>query len=719
MIVAQVYIEYSNMAVNQSYTYLCENFSVAKGMRVSVNFAGREVIGFVSSVEEISDDQFHLIPYDVKSILSVIDEQPLINEELFTLARKMSKLYVAPLISCFQVMLPAKLKPKTSKHVIKKETWVVYVQDCVLKTIKQKDALAYIKEKQEVPRVQMNKLYSTQIPSLLMKGAIRLEVREVEAQFDGVYEDSVFALSKEQEQAIKAMSKSEGQQTYLLHGVTGSGKSEVFLQMAKDVLTKNKQVLFLVPEISLTPQMVKRVKARFGNEVAIYHSSLNNQEKYEQYKLVAQKKVNIVVGTRSAVFMPFDDLGLIIVDEEHDQSYKQDSIPKYHTRDIAIWRAEYHQCKVILASATPSLESYARALKGVYHLVKMEQRIFGGMPKTILINMKDAMQRGENHMLSNALKEAIAQRLQNKEQVILLLNRRGYAPILRCMDCGEVRTCPHCDLALNYHKNSNELKCHICGYSEPNTYGCKKCGSKNIKYVGMGTQKLEEYVQSCFENARIVRMDADTTRNKNAHEKLLAKFEKEGDILLGTQMIAKGLDFANVTLVGIVNGDAMLSRSDFRSVELTFDLLAQASGRSGRGVKDGEVLIQAYDTEHYAMQCAKNHDYETFFYQEMRFRHLGNYPPYSYIGVITLSAKQQEIIQSEVQDLMMCLKNEQVQVLGPCELIKIMDQHRVRFVVKSKQLEQLAMLLHNVFKNHFESKGKAKIEMDMNPFLLE
>lgn len=719
MIVAQVYIEYSNMAVNQSYSYLCGSYHVSRGMRVCVNFAGREVIGFVSDVMDMDEKAFASIPYEVKSILSLVDEQPLVSEEMFALANWMSKQYVAPLISCFQAMLPAKLKPKTNHQKIKKEVWVVYVQDCFVKTKKQQEALAYIKDKKEVPRAMMNQKFAAQLKLLFERNAVVFEEREVEACLDGTYEDCMFTLRDEQKQAIAYMSEQQGFQTYLLHGVTGSGKSEVFLQMAQTILDEKKQVLFLVPEIALTPQMVKRVKARFGSEVAIYHSSLNNQEKYEQYKLVAQGKVNIVVGTRSAVFMPFDHLGLIIVDEEHDQSYKQDSSPKYHTRDVVMQRAQYHNCKVILASATPSLESYARSLKGVYHLVQMKKRIYGDMPSTHLIDMKKAMQNGENYILSNALKEQIALRLQKKEQIILLLNRRGYVPVLRCVHCGEVIRCPHCDLALNFHKNTNELKCHVCGYSEPKTYGCKKCGSKDLKYIGMGTQKLEEYVQMCFPQARIVRMDADTTRRKNGHEKLLTQFESSGDILLGTQMIAKGLDFANVTLVGILNGDALLSRSDYRSVELTFDLLAQASGRSGRGLKDGEVYIQAYDTKHYAMQCALHHDYETFFYQEMKFRHLGNYPPYAYLATIILSSKEEGILQREVNDLLPSLKHEQVQLLGPCGLLKIKDQYRWRIILKSKQLELLPKLMQKAYDIHFASKGKAKIEVDLNPFVIE
>lgn len=719
MKIAQVYIEYSNMAVDKSFSYLCGEYEVEAGVRVNVEFAHKVIVGFVYDVIEMDDREFAQIPYDVKKIISVIDEKPLINKELFHLAKFMSETCVAPLISCFQAMLPSKLKPKSTEHKVKKETWVIFDRYVDMKTELQKEAMEMITVKKEIRRSVFNKSFGTQLNALLNKGAVYLEEREAIADFEGIYEDQQLILTKLQQQALEKMQMHEGFHVYLLHGVTGSGKSEVFLQMAKQELQKGKQVLFLVPEIGLTPQMVARVKARFGNEVAIYHSSLNNQEKYEQYKLVAEKKVRIVVGTRSSIFMPFDHLGLIILDEEHDQSYKQDSTPKYHTRDIAIERGKYHQCKVILASATPSLESYARAIKNVYTLVKMKRRINGDMPDTMLIDMKDAMQNGENYIMSNQLKAAIQNRLDKHEQIILLLNRRGYSPILRCVDCGDVIKCPHCDLALNYHKNTRELKCHVCGYSEPIAYGCKKCGSSQLKYIGIGTQKLEEYVQECFPQANIVRMDADTTTRKNAHEKLLQKFEREGDILLGTQMIAKGLDYDNVTLVGILNGDALLNRSDYRSVELTFDLLVQASGRSGRGSKDGQVMIQVYDANHYAIQSALHHDYETFFAHEMRFRHLGNYPPYSYLGAITLLDKDENRVFKEANELMDFFKDDRIQVLGPVELLKLMDQYRYRIILKSKQQELIAKLLYLAYKEHLKNKGKAKVEIDMNPYMLD
>lgn len=718
MKIANVYIEYHNLAVDQTFSYLCDGFNVQKGVRVEVNFANKNIIGFVWSVEEIEESKIANYPYTLKPILNVIDETPLLTDELFALANYMQKTCVAPLISCLDAMLPSKLKPRSTSQKPKSELWIVYKKDVLLKGPKQKEALSYIRFHKEMKRSEFAKMFGGQIASLLAKDCVYLEERESLNTFRYVVEDSHFSLNKHQQNALLKMQSQQGHHVYLLHGVTGSGKSEVFLQMAEKVIKEGKQVLFMVPEIGLTPQMVKRVSARFNEDVAIYHSSLNNQEKYEQYKLVSEKKVKIVVGTRSSVFMPFDNLGLIIMDEEHDQSYKQDKTPKYHTKDMAIFRAKYYDCPLILASATPSLESYARALKNVYTLIEMPERIYGEMPETKLIDMKEAMRNGDSHILSSTLKKAIQDRLQKNEQCILLLNRRGYAPILRCMDCGHVLKCPHCDMALNYHKHSNEMKCHVCGYSEQRRYTCPSCQSKNIRYMGIGTQKLEEFIQNEFPHANVIRMDFDTTSTKNAHEKLLEKFEREGDILLGTQMIAKGLDFERVTLVGILNGDALLSRSDYRSVELTFDLLVQASGRSGRK-NEGEVYMQVYDMHHYAITCAKNHDYVSFFKHEMKFRHLGNYPPYTYLGALTLSFQSKEIVEEEAKNIVQYLRSKDIKVLGPIELIKMMDQYRYRIVIKGKNEEYIANCLEEVYKLHKKQKAKSNLEIEMNPYMLD
>ncbi len=722
MKVAKIYIEYEHMSLNQSFLYACGILDAKVGMRALVPFANQQIVGFITEIKQMDTHMISQLEYEIKDICSLLDEQPLLNVELLQLAKYMANRYVAPYISCLSAMLPSKLKPRSSAKQSRKETWMLFQQAHDLKTPKQIEAQRFIMQHQEVKRSEFNKKFAGQYQSLLIKGVFVLEEREAQTYVWNEYDGVTFNLLDEQIQAISKMDHAH-HQVYVLHGVTGSGKTEVFLQMAQKEVERNKQVLILVPEISLTPQMVQRVKARFKEKVAIYHSSLNNQEKYEQYQKVAKQEVSIVVGTRSAIFMPFENLGLIILDEEHDGSYKQVSTPKYHTRDIAIQRGMHHECKVILASATPSLESYARALKGVYTLVEMKNRVANQMPRTHLIDMKKAMRNGDHYMLSHVMKQQIQQRLARNEQCILLLNRRGYAPLLRCVDCGHIKMCPHCDMALNYHKANHSLVCHMCGYQEKHTGNCVKCNSKQLRYVGLGTQRLEEYVQECFPDASIIRMDADTTSKKNAHQKLLNKFEQEGDILLGTQMIAKGLDYARVTMVGILNGDVMLNRSDYRSAELTFDLLVQASGRSGRGAQCGEVFIQVYDPHHYAITSACQHDYQSFFYQEMKFRHLANYPPYLYLSSIIVLHKDESVVKKEIQFIYALLKKEYAhadfKLLGPSPLTKIQDHYRFRIILKSKDEKIMSEALMHVYKENKAQKNKSRMEVDINPYTMD
>ncbi|MEG0709890.1 MAG: primosomal protein N' [Longicatena sp.] len=720
MKIAHVFVEHPILHLDHTFTYRCDGFFVQKGVRVKVPFGHTNIIGFVSKVEEVENVDNYA--YELKSIREVIDQTSLLNDEFFDLAAWMAEECVAPMISCFQCMLPEKLKPKSTHGTIKQEVWVRYRKEIEKMTPKQTKALSYIKEMKEMSRTSFYQMFKTPGKKLLELGCIEIFNKEVQATIcEDTQTSSSIKLSEEQTQVLHEIQKGEHHEVFLLHGATGSGKTEVFLQLAKAEIDKGKQVLLLVPEISLTPQMIGRVKQRFGGSVAIYHSGLNAQEKYEQYQLVKQHKVNIVVGTRSAIFMPFDALGIIIMDEEHDTSYKQDSTPRYHCRDVAIKRGVYHDAKVLLASATPSLESFARAHKKVYRLLLMPSRINGSFPHIQLIEMRKALTNGESYLLSNALLAAIYERLTKHEQVILLLNRRGYTPILRCISCGYVQLCEHCDVAMSYHKDENILKCHTCGCTKSVPNQCPECGASAWRYLGIGTQKLEEEVQLKFPQARIIRMDSDTTQKKNAHEELLRDFgEKKADILLGTQMIAKGLDFENVTLVGIVNGDAMLNRSDYRAAELTYDLLEQASGRSGRGDKDGEVIIQAYDCSHYAIQCAAHHDYQTFFLNEMNYRHLAKYPPYTYIISMVFIHKQEACVIEGVKACMHLLENKvDCKVLGPASLHKIKDETRMRILLKGKQQSVLLAYVREVYLHHQQSKQKARLEIDVAPINLE
>lgn len=719
MKIAYVYIEHSILDLDRTFTYRCDGFTVQRGVRVRVPFARQTLLGFVDHVEEVDANFILQQTYEIKDILEVIDEEPLINEELFQLAKWMSKTYIAPTISCFQVMLPAKLKPRTNHGTIKQTAWVTYVKEKDGLTKKQQEVLNQMKHENEMQRVEFYQKFKSVGKKLIDIGCLEVVMKEaIASNQETLSYDEQWILTKEQQQAIHAIQHNE-EATMLLHGATGSGKTEVFLQLAQQALTEDKQILLLVPEISLTPQMVKRVKGRFGSEVAIYHSALNNQEKYEQYQLVKRHQVHIVVGTRSAIFMPFDNLGYIILDEEHDASYKQDSSPRYHCRDIALERGKFHDAKVILASATPSLESYARAHKNVYRLIDMPTRINQNMPTVRLVEMRKAIRNHEHYVLSNALLSAIDDRLEKNEQIILLLNRRGYTPILRCLECGYVQMCPHCDIAMAFHKEDHILKCHTCGHQMKLPNACPSCGKSAWRYLGMGTQRLEEITQQKYPRARVIRMDADTTSRKHAHEQLLSSFEKqEADILLGTQMIAKGLDFEKVTLVGIVNGDALLNRSDYRCAEVTYDLLEQACGRSGRGRYAGEVIIQAYDTTHYAITCAAQHDYKKFFQMEMKYRHLAGYPPYKYLASLVFAYKSEEQVELDATYARQLLSSD-VRVLGPTALTKLKDEYRMRIIIKSKDPVALNQMINNVYRTYRSEKCKSRMEIDLQPMLLD
>ena len=721
---AYVFVEHPIHHLDHTFTYCADGYTLTRGMRVQVPFGSKTIVGFVEKVEDISDEEVRRFPYTLKPIISQIDQFPLLNEELYELGNWMAQRYIAPKISCFQCMLPSKLKPSSTHGSIRMEAWVrICKQNDTKLTAKQQSAYEDLQKEKEMLRSVFYEKWKTPGKKLIALGLVEVFEKEKKAILENIEKnkEEEFILQEDQKKVIAQVEQEKHHCVFLLHGVTGSGKTEVFLRLASKEIEKGKQVLLLVPEISLTPQMVKRVKQRFGAHVAIYHSGLNAQEKYEQYQLVKEHKVQIVVGTRSAVFMPFDRLGLIVMDEEHDTSYKQDSTPRYHCRDIAIYRGKYHDAKVLLASATPSLESYARAHKGVYALLQMPHRINGNFPSVRIVEMRKSVAKGESYLLSDALLDAIYDRLQKKEQVILLLNRRGYTPILRCISCGYVQMCPHCDVAMSYHKEEKVLKCHTCGYSMNVLTHCPNCHEASWRYLGLGTQKLEEFVQIKFPDARILRMDADTTTRKHAHENLLKSFDEgHADILLGTQMIAKGLDIEKVTLVGIVNGDALLNRSDYRSAEMTYDLLEQASGRSGRGEYKGEVIIQAYDPNHYAIQCAAHHDYLSFFQQEMQYRHLTGYPPYRYLVSMVFSSKNNQDIQQSAEAAMRILsKKENCKILGPAQLHKIRDEERCRILLKGKDEQLLIHYVKDVYDKHLQTKQKARLDIDLSPYMLD
>ncbi|TCP29128.1 replication restart DNA helicase PriA [Scopulibacillus darangshiensis] len=541
---------------------------------------------------------------------------------------------------------------------------------------------------------------------------------------------SALTLTDEQEEVLKPIEEdiaSGHHHVYLCHGVTGSGKTEIYLQAIEKVINMGKEAIVLVPEIALTPQMVHRFKGRFGSEVAVMHSGLNKGEKYDEWRKIHTGKVRVVVGARSAVFAPFKNLGIIIIDEEHETSYKQEENPRYHARDVAIFRGTFHNCPVVLGSATPALESFARAQKGVYRLASLAKRINNqSMPEVMMIDMREEIRNGNRSMFSKVLHDKLLDRLDKSEQSVLFLNRRGYSTFVMCRDCGHVIQCPHCDISLTYHRRHAELKCHYCGYQESLPNSCPSCQSEHIRYFGSGTQKVEEALTRMIPEARVLRMDVDTTRRKGSHEKLLKAFgDGKADILLGTQMIAKGLDFPNVTLVGVLAADTMLHLPDFRASEKTFQLLTQVSGRAGRHEKKGEVVVQSYTPDHYAIVHAGNHDYNGFYNQEMRERQSHRYPPYYFLALVTVSHTEFPKVVDVTESITNVLKQsltQTAQILGPVAppIPRIKDRYRYQCMIKYKNEPNLLNVLNKIQSHYQEAftKDNLHISIDVNPFIL-
>ncbi|WP_336832065.1 primosomal protein N' [Staphylococcus pseudoxylosus] len=543
-------------------------------------------------------------------------------------------------------------------------------------------------------------------------------------------QDQKQQLTDDQQEAYKSILESiqaHHQRTYLLHGVTGSGKTEVYLQTIEEVLKLGRQAMMLVPEIALTPQMVLRFKRRFGDEVAVLHSGLSKGERYDEWQKIRDGKASVSVGARSSVFAPFKNLGMIIIDEEHESSYKQEDYPRYQARDIAQWRSQYHQCPLILGSATPSLETYARAEKGVYELLSLPNRVNQqALPEIEIVDMRAELSSGNRSMFSEELRKSIQQRLDKNEQIVLFLNRRGYASFMLCRDCGHVPQCPNCDISLTYHKSTDQLKCHYCGHQEVPPNKCPNCESEHIRQVGTGTQRVEELLQEAFQEARIIRMDVDTTSRKGAHEKLLDDFGAgKGDILLGTQMIAKGLDFPNITLVGVLNADTMLNLPDFRASERTYQLLTQVSGRAGRHEKEGEVIIQTYNPEHYAIKDVQANDYTAFFNKEMNYRKMGKYPPYFFLINFTIAHKEMKKVMEaskHIHKILLQHLTDKALVLGPspAALSRINNEYRFQILVKYKSepaLHEALKYLDDYYHDQY-LKEKLSLKIDINPQMM-
>ncbi|MFE1625744.1 primosomal protein N' [Brevibacillus reuszeri] len=515
--------------------------------------------------------------------------------------------------------------------------------------------------------------------------------------------------------------------SYLLHGVTGSGKTEVYLEAIEQTLAKGREAIFLVPEISLTPQMVERFKGRFGADVAVLHSALSSGERFDEWRKIIRKQVKVVVGARSAIFAPFQNVGLIVIDEEHESSYKQEETPRYHAREVAIWRAKENDAVLVMGSATPALETYALATRGRYTLLQMPDRVGNRpMPEVHVVDMREELQAQNRSMFSRKLHEMIEDRLRKEQQMVIFLNRRGFSTFVMCRSCGYTMRCIHCDISLTYHKTNHTARCHYCGYTIAQPAHCPECQSEHIRFFGTGTQKVEMELAKLFPGIRVIRMDVDTTSRKGSHEELLNKFRSGlGDVLLGTQMIAKGLDFPRVTLAGIIAADTSLHLPDFRAAEKTFQLLTQVGGRAGRHELAGDVVIQTYTPEHYSIMHATKHDYPAFYQDEMLQRRRTGYPPYFRLVLITFSHEDVPVVIRGAHTMADYLRQRLAQttiLLGPVAspIARVKDRFRFQIMLKYRDEPHLAELLSQATAAFEEWNKQQKVLMtiDVDPYVL-
>ncbi|MFU2206521.1 primosomal protein N' [Streptococcus pluranimalium] len=768
---AQIIVDVPLMQTDKPFTYsVPEMFEelIQVGSRVHVPFGrgNRLLQGFVVSLENNAD------PKDLKSIVDLLDLEPVLNPEQLRLADDMRKTVFSYKITLLKSMIPSllnsqydkRLQPSEGLSHRDKETIfgrceslsysdipenkrkqvnrliaaklirVDYVarDKKKVKTEKfldlDKSALAGLevsnraKKRQEakvwllsqddsfsIKSGDLNKQYSRDVVNyFIQEGALierQEEVQRSAAYFESVESSHFLALNYQQTQAVDAISKAIDQEEakpFLLEGITGSGKTEVYLHVIDRVLKMGKTAIVLVPEISLTPQMTNRFISRFGEQVAIMHSGLSDGEKFDEWRKIKSGQAKVVVGARSAIFVPLDNIGAIIIDEEHEATYKQESNPRYHARDVALLRAKTHKAALVLGSATPAIETRARASKGVYYFLELTERANpnASIPRVEVVDFRDYIGQQETSNFTPSLLEKIQEKLAKQEQVVLMLNRRGYSSFVMCRECGYVDECPNCDISLTLHMDTKTMNCHYCDFQKVIPWECPSCQSRSIRYYGTGTQKAFDELQELLPEARILRMDVDTTRRKGAHESLLKAFgNHEADILLGTQMIAKGLDFPNVTLVGVLNADTSLNLPDFRASERTFQLLTQVAGRAGRADKAGEVLVQTYNPDHYAIRFAQKQDFEGFYAYEMKIRQKMGYPPYYYTVGITLSHQEEQEVVRKAYDVLKGLKghlSEHARFLGPTPkpIARTHNTFHYQIIIKYRFEEQLETALN-------------------------
>ena len=719
---ANVIIEYPVKSLNKMFIYkVPEKLQdvIQVGMKVYVPFGKSEVFGFVVELKNTNDTD-----YELKEIIRIDNEELVLNKELMDVGKYLSNITLCNLITAYQTMLPSSLKIKSQKH-----NYDIYDEFIIIKDINKVDDYIeqYKNRKKQIEvlnKLKNGKLNKKDISSNIfksLKDADLIEIEKVSKYRINKDNTSLVKkeLTKEQENVFNSVDFSK-HDTYLLYGITGSGKTEVYIKWIESVINSGKTAIMLVPEIGLTTQIAKRFYEAFGGDVAIFHSSLSEGEKYDEYLKILRGEVHVVVGTRSAVFVPLKNLGVIIIDEEDSGSYKQDNNPRYHARDIAIYRGKYNNIPVVLGSATPSLESKARADKGVYKLLKLTKRIGNAkLPNVYLVDMESEMKK-RNTIFSEVLQEKIKDRLERHEQIILLLNRRGFSTFITCSNCGYTYKCPNCDITLTYHKSTNNLICHYCGYQKKRDEVCPKCAEDSLNYYGLGTEKLEETINSMYPGIRVVRMDQDTTRNKGTHEKIINDFkEYKYDLLLGTQMISKGLDFPKVSLVGVINADTTLNLPDYRSGENTYSLLSQVAGRAGRSYIPGEVIIQTFNPDNFCLNCVKENDYDKFYLGEMQFRKTLKYPPYYYmVGLKIIGKDYEKTLENAKKAKYYLTKNlsKDTIVLGPttASILKFNNEYRMQIIIKYKFDDKLMNTLREL-DNIFIGIKDSYLEIDFNP----
>lgn len=722
---ADVLVQYGVKSLDHTFTYHIPDELISEltvGMKVLVPFGSKEINGFVVNISNSIPE------IEVKDIKSIITKELKLNEELMELGKYLSSKTLCTLIAAYQTMLPTSLKINNSKETYELKRKTIYldvetqeIEEYIEKNKRSRaqiETLEYLLENGSTLKSELN---ASAVKKLLSVGLIKERTESIYRIDPGIAFEEENKLNDEQSKCFEEIRNSFNHENiFLLHGVTGSGKTEVYMHLVSEVIKKGRCAIVLVPEISLTTQIVKRFYSRFGSDVAIFHSNLSDGEKFDEYKKIENGDVHIVVGTRSAIFTPIKNIGLIIIDEEHSSNYKQDNNPRYHAIDIAKWRAHYHECPVILGSATPSLETMARAEKGVYKYLSLTKRIGNSqLPKIKIIDMQPEF-RKKNMILSEELQIDIMNTLKRKEMVMILLNRRGYSTIITCASCGFTYKCPHCDITLTYHKTSNHLRCHYCGYTVINSNVCPNCHEDAIRDYGLGTEKLESYIKELYPSYRIVRMDADTTTRKGSHEKIINDIENgEYDIIIGTQMISKGFDFKRVTLVGIINADESLNIPDFRSGENTFSLLSQVSGRAGRSDLPGSVVIQTFNPDNKTLNFVAKHDYMSNYKYEMDIRKKLKYPPYYYLVSLKVISKDYSSASKEAtkvaEYLRKHLSNTTI-ILGPstANVFKINNYYRFQIVIKYRFDDKLMGVLKFIDNQYILNKT-TNIEIDIDP----